>query len=87
MQTICFAFQKFQISTNLHKEVEQAKERNDDSYQGCGDQDDNTSTQHIEHRAQEHLKNLGDHCVNGVHLLGKAVDQVPAGGSLKKGHR
>lgn len=73
--------------TYLHKKVEHTKKWNDDSHQWCGNQDDNTRAHHVEHRAHEHLNDAGDNWVNGVNLLGKAVDQVAAGCSLKKGHR
>lgn len=74
-------------NTNLYKKVEHTEEGNDDCHQRCGDQDDNTRTYHIEHGAHEHFQNNGDPGVNGVHLLGKAVDKVTAGGSLKERYR
>lgn len=73
-------------STNLHEEVEQAQEGNEDGHQRCGDEDDDTSAHHVEHRTHEHLDYVGDHRVNGVHLLGKAVDQVATGRPLEEGH-
>lgn len=72
--------------TNLHKKVEQPKEGDDDSHKWCGKQDDETGTQHVEHGSHEHFNNTGDSSINGVHLLGKAIDQVATWGFFKEGH-
>lgn len=72
--------------SNLHKEVEEPQGRDDDGHERSGEEDDGARPQHVKHGAHEHLDDAGDHRVDGVRLLGEAVDQVPAGSALEKRH-
>lgn len=71
----------------LHKEVDESQGGDDHGRDRRGQQDDDTGAQNVEERAHEHLDDLRQGGVDDVHLLGEAVDQIPAGGLLEKAHR
>lgn len=73
-------------ASHLHKEVEDPKRRDDGSDNWSGDEDDGARPQNVKHGAHEHLDDARDHGVDGVRLLGEAVDQVPAGSAFEKRH-
>lgn len=72
--------------SHLHKEVEEPQRSDDDDHERCGNEDNDAGSQHVKHGAHEHLDDTGDHRVDGVRLLGEAVDEVPTGSALEKRH-
>lgn len=73
-------------SSNLDEDVEQSQRKNDDSGDGRGHEHDDADLQQLEDVSQHHLKGLGDHAVDGVDLLGEAVEEVSARRALEERH-
>lgn len=70
----------------LNKGVKEGEGHDDGGGKGSGHQHDDADLHQLEDVAQHHLQAFGHHAVDGVNLLGEAVEEVAAGRALEEGH-
>lgn len=70
----------------LHKQVDKSQRWNNDGSYRCGQQNDDTSPNHVKCRAHEHLDDWWNGGVNGIDLLRETVHQISTGRTFKETH-
>lgn len=73
------------MGPHLYEDVDAGEGEEHQPGEGRGQQQDDADLQELKEVAQHHLQPVGDHAVDGVHLLGEAVQEVPAGRRLEEG--
>lgn len=71
--------------SHLDEDIEEDQRQDDEASEGRGQQQDHQHLEQLEQVAQHHLEAVRDHAVDGVHVAGEAVEQVPTGRDLEEG--
>lgn len=71
--------------SHLDEDIEEDQRQDDEAGEGRGQQQDHQHLEQLEQVAQHHLEAVRDHAVDGVHVAGEAVEQVPTGRDLEEG--
>lgn len=74
------------LYTYLNESIEESKRKQDHASKRSGHQHNDADFQQFEEVPQHHSQAVGNHAVDGVDLLGEAVQKVPARRALEEGH-